>query len=370
MNIHFSAMQSVTQMRDFHVIVRADSRRHTKYVWRIEETLPDRCVLLDVILRATSHEEARSIAQEKFTPFLKEELEGGFRKDLVSIEVQEIKCGDDGVFAVIVGHELLDNDECPMDSLSFAKDSKELREAHYVCVNLHIPWQPEASEYKGQCESREVRAFLRLNGHSECTLEALKDDITKRVRGFIKNHFYEDGRSEWWHLEQMSIRFENFARSWIQIAGENEETGCGLEDDEGYHQKVLCPVVPVAEKTECIKAKGANNDEPEIMKDPSTCTSPPDNTGEDEYTGEGEGWDSRTSYPKRKHPDSEFATDCATESKRATGTQEKSPPNLPTYAPISPSYRPDSPAYSPTSPPYVSESPPPGDADPSRSPAY
>jgi hypothetical protein len=314
-------------------------------------------VLLDVILRATSREEARAIAQDKFTPFLKEELEGEFCKDLVSIEVQEMKCGDDGVFAVIVGHDLLDNDEWPMDSLSFAKDSEEWRrEAHYVCVNLRIPWQPDASEYKGQCESREVRAFLRLNGHSECTLEALKDDITKRVRGFIKNNFYEDGRSEWWHLEQMSIRFEEFARSRIQIAGENEETGCGLEDDEGYHQKVLCPVVPVAEKTECIPAKGANNDEPEIMKDPSTCTSPPDNTGEDEYTGEGEGWDSLTSYPKRKHPDSEFATDCATESKRATWTQKQSTPNSPLYAP-------GSPAYSLTSPP-------PGDTDPSRSPAY
>lgn len=311
-------MQSALQMRDFHVIVRADSR-HTKYVWRLDETFSESCVLLDVILRATSHEEARAIAQDKFTPFLKEELEGGFRKDLVSIEVQEIKCGDDGVFAVIVGHDLLDNDEWPMDSLSFAKDSKEWREAHFVCLNLCIPLQPEASDFKGQCESREVRAFLRLNGHSECTLEALKDDITKRVRCFIENHFYEeDGRSEWWDLERMSIRFEEFARSWIQIAGENEETGCGLEDDEGYHQKVLCPVVPVAEKTEC-NSKGANNDEPEIKEDPSTCTSPSENTGE------GEGWDSLTSYPKRKHPDSEFATDDAAQSKPAKKLYQSRP---------------------------------------------
>lgn len=320
------------QTRDFHVIARADSR-HTRFLWRIDETLPDRCVFLDVILRATSHEEARSIAQKKFTPFLKEELEGDFRKDLVSIEVQEIKCGDNGVVAVIVGHDLLDNDKWPMDCLSFANDSKEWREAHYVCVNLRIPWQPEASEYKGQCESREVRAFLRLNGHSECTLEALKNDITKRVRGFIDNHFYEDGRSEWWNLERMSIRFEEFARSWIQIAGENEETGCGLEDDEGYHQKVLCPVVPVAEKTECNPAKGANNDEPETMEDPSTCTSQPENTSEGEYAGEGQ--DSCTAHPKRKHPDSEFSTGDATESKPAK--QHQSRPHSPAWAPRSPS---------------------------------
>jgi hypothetical protein len=52
------------------------------------------------------------------------------------------------------------------------------------------------------------------------------------------------------------------------------------------------------------------------------------------------------------------------------GTQEKSPPNSPTYAPISPPYAPDSPAYSPTSPPYIPGSPLPGDADPSLSPSY
>jgi hypothetical protein len=96
-----------------------------------------------------------------------------------------------------------------------------------------------------------------------------------------------------------------------------------------------------------------NNDEQETMEDPSPVySSSPVLSGEEEYTGEGEGWDSLTSYPKSKHPDSVFAT----ESIRATGTQEQSTPN--------------SPAYSPTSPPYSTETPPPGDADPSRSPAH